>query len=275
MKKILSMAFATLFCTAASAQQLTDEMLDKATKFEMTYWNESYVVTPLSITYKRKGSDIIPEDFKVYTIPTECYDFFLRSLKDMKLSLQENKTADSWSKYNLKVYKKKKNIFKGEGDRDNRGTIKFESGFPVLAFETLLEYCSADLAITAPKGKVIGYEYKKGAWQLPHPTAKYSVEMGENGTCKASMIDNNKTITGKCSASLLDEIGNVASSHLMYKYKKSYQPEVQVMDGSHWELEIKYDDGRIISSHGSNSNTSDNGIEIINKIIEQAIKSAK
>lgn len=279
MKKILSLAIASLFCTVASAQ-LTDKIIDKATRFEFKQRNSTYTVTPEKITFERKGSDFLPMRYDKCDIPADCYEYFIRNLKDLQIAKKSKGSVtptNEWSKFTLNVFKKKSKLFSCEGDNDGNGAYQSEHGTPTHLFETLLEYCTKQEHEEAPTGKIVKYEYIRGPWSLPNPLNHYIVEMGENGNCKISIYDSmtDNTTTYNCSASIFDDMNDIVHSHLMHRYHRSYQPEVQVMDGSHWSLTIKYDNNYTIDSSGSNANSSDNGISLINSLILKTVNKMK
>ena len=58
----------------------------------------------------------------------------------------------------------------------------------------------------------------------------------------------------------------------MYTYKDSYRPMVRVLDGWSWSFSASFSDGSSISSHGSNSGPSDDGLQQIRELMQKLVK---
>ena len=55
----------------------------------------------------------------------------------------------------------------------------------------------------------------------------------------------------------------------MYKYKESYRPMMEVLDGWSWSFEAKFSDGTKIYSHGSNASPRGDGLERIRGLMTE------
>ena len=51
-------------------------------------------------------------------------------------------------------------------------------------------------------------------------------------------------------STIFDELQAIVKAYKMDKYRRNYQPRVQIFDGDSWSLYYKYDSGRSVSSHG-------------------------
>ena len=115
-----------------------------------------------------------------------------------------------------------------------------------------------------PTGELVSVEYTEHGTMAGY---KYygSVERLENGTVllKAMRQNYDSIMEKKVDAELLTYIQNVIKEHKMYKYKESYRPTFQVLDGYSWGFEAKFSDGQKIYSHGSNARPHDDGWKII------------
>jgi len=274
MKDIIINTVAGLFCTVCSnAQNKSASIpLENVTKYECTYFSKTYELTRDYIMYHRPGTEYDKEEFEKYDMPAECYEYFLRRLKEGNVSYDKKGgeiDERDFYRFGLKAYKGKKLIFSAEGNDKQKGTCRYEGTMPPRIFDAVLDLCGNRDDPKAPTGKIKRYEFMRAAWELPTPHKKFIVER-DGDKCKVTLIAphykiyEDKTFT--CSATLLDEIDKVVHDHLMYRYKRNYQPKVQVLDGEHWNLEIKYENGSIYSS-GSNASFADNGDDIIHDII--------
>lgn len=58
----------------------------------------------------------------------------------------------------------------------------------------------------------------------------------------------------------------------MYKYKESYMPMMEVLDGWGWSFHATFSDGSVILSHGSNASPGDNGLDRIRNYMAELIQ---
>ena len=67
---------------------------------------------------------------------------------------------------------------------------------------------------------------------------------------------------------VLDSLQKIINKYEMYKYKNSYVPKMEIMDGTVWNLNVRYaDEKESFSSTGSNA-WPDNGLEAFQEIKE-------
>ena len=58
----------------------------------------------------------------------------------------------------------------------------------------------------------------------------------------------------------------------MYKYKESYRPKLEVLDGWGWSFNAKFSDGSSIYSHGSNATPRGDGLARIQGLMHELIE---
>jgi len=58
----------------------------------------------------------------------------------------------------------------------------------------------------------------------------------------------------------------------MYKYKKSYLPALDVLDGYSWHFSAKFADGSKIDSHGSNASPGGSGLSRVYEYMKELVK---
>ncbi len=65
---------------------------------------------------------------------------------------------------------------------------------------------------------------------------------------------------------VLDSLQKIINKYEMYKYKNTYVPKMEIMDGTVWSLKVRYtDDKASFSSTGSNA-WPDNGLEAFQEL---------
>ena len=58
----------------------------------------------------------------------------------------------------------------------------------------------------------------------------------------------------------VQQFRQIIEEEKMYKYKESYRPRMEVLDGWGWSFSAKFSDGTKIYSHGSNASPHGNGL---------------
>lgn len=76
----------------------------------------------------------------------------------------------------------------------------------------------------------------------------------------------------KVSPEVLQHFRQIIEEEKMYKYKESYRPKLEVLDGWGWSFSAKFSDGSSIYSHGSNASPSGNGLGKIWGYMESLIE---
>ena len=70
----------------------------------------------------------------------------------------------------------------------------------------------------------------------------------------------------------MTEFRQIIEDEEMFKYKDSYRPKMEVLDGWGWSFRAKFSDGSSISSHGSNATPKGNGLARIRGLMSQLIE---
>ena len=76
----------------------------------------------------------------------------------------------------------------------------------------------------------------------------------------------------KVSPEVLQHFRQIIEEEKMYKYKESYRPKLEVLDGWGWSFSAKFSDGSSIYSHGSNASPGGNGLGKIRGYLESLIE---
>ena len=73
----------------------------------------------------------------------------------------------------------------------------------------------------------------------------------------------------KIDAAVIQKFRQIIEEEKMYKYKESYRPMMEVLDGWGWSFSAKFSDGIKIYSHGSNASPKGNGLERIRGLMTE------
>ena len=73
----------------------------------------------------------------------------------------------------------------------------------------------------------------------------------------------------KIDAAVIQKFRQIIEEEKMYKYKESYRPMMEVLDGWSWSFEAKFSDGTKIYSHGSNASPRGDGLERIRGLMTE------
>ena len=76
----------------------------------------------------------------------------------------------------------------------------------------------------------------------------------------------------KLTANDMQKFRQIIEANKMYTYKDSYRPMMRVLDGWSWSFSASFSDGSSISSHGSNSGPSDDGLQQIRELMQKLVK---
>ena len=71
---------------------------------------------------------------------------------------------------------------------------------------------------------------------------------------------------------VMNQFRQVIEDEKMFKYKESYHPKMEVLDGWGWSFRAKFSDGSSISSHGSNASPKGNGLARIQGLMTELIQ---
>jgi len=70
----------------------------------------------------------------------------------------------------------------------------------------------------------------------------------------------------------MDHFRQIIQEEEMYKYKESYNPKFEVLDGWSWGLWITFADGTRFSSHGNNASPKGNGLRRIKEYMLELVE---
>lgn len=153
------------------------------------------------------------------------------------------------------------------------GYMAWPKGNPFKEIKQLLQPFVAKATKAAPAGD-ISYYYYRMMGMVAQPLAFYELTTDDNGAVSLKTYDYSKHdyVTRKISPDVVKQITKIAAEHRMHTYDNSYKPKVQVLDGEQWNLTIKFASGEYINSNGHCAGPDDNGIELINEILNQQLR---
>lgn len=76
----------------------------------------------------------------------------------------------------------------------------------------------------------------------------------------------------KVDTEVMKRFRQIIEEEKMYKYKESYQPSFEVLDGWGWSFRARFSDGSSIYSHGSNASPGDNGLSRIRGYMQELVQ---
>lgn len=110
-----------------------------------------------------------------------------------------------------------------------------------------------------------------------YPIFSYGVETREDGTVALSFSEYGPEVTVyKAPDDLFQRIGDIARKYKLYKLQRSYHPDIEILDGYGWSMQIYYPDGYILSG-GSNAEPGkklSEGISAILKMLHDIVENA-
>ena len=100
---------------------------------------------------------------------------------------------------------------------------------------------------------------------------EYSARLLDNGKCQISFTHNDLGDTIIVDGEVMKQIEAIYVEHKIHKYKKSYLPSFEVLDGESWGYNANFEEVSY-SSHGSNAGPSDKGLDEINDVIMNLLR---
>lgn len=73
-------------------------------------------------------------------------------------------------------------------------------------------------------------------------------------------------------AEVMKHFRQIIEEEKMYKYKESYKPPFEVLDGWGWSFRARFSDGSSIYSHGFNASPGDNGLARIHGYMQELVQ---
>lgn len=124
-----------------------------------------------------------------------------------------------------------------------------------------------------PDGDLIGISYIQNAMMATNEYEGH-VEQDSMGTFVLSAMKENygPLFEKRIDAVAMKKFRQIIEEEHMYAYKESYQPRVQVYDGTMWHFSAVFSDGTSISSNGTNASPNGNGLARITELMMQLVE---
>lgn len=124
-----------------------------------------------------------------------------------------------------------------------------------------------------PEGDLVSVEYSRHG-TMARAEFEGRVEQDSTG---AYVLTAMKETYGllfekKVDAEVMKRFRQIIVEEKMYKYKETYRPPFEVLDGWGWSFRARFSDGSSIYSHGSNASPSDNGLSRIRGYMSELIQ---
>ena len=147
-----------------------------------------------------------------------------------------------------------------------------QKGLMTFAFSGLLALIGCSTK-SMPDSELIGLRYVSSG-TMARPEFEGSVKMDSAGVfvLKAMKENYGPMFEKQITAEDMRHFRQIIEDEKMYKYKDSYRPRMQVMDGWGWTFWAKFADGSVIESHGSNARPDGNGLGKVHGYMEQLIQ---
>ena len=124
-----------------------------------------------------------------------------------------------------------------------------------------------------PEGELVSVEYTRSGTMAGY-VYEGQVERDSTGAfVLRAMKENYGPLFEKIlDAEVMGKFRQIIEEEKMYKYKESYMPTLEVLDGWGWSFHATFSDGSVISSHGSNASPSDNGLDRIRNYMAELVQ---
>lgn len=76
----------------------------------------------------------------------------------------------------------------------------------------------------------------------------------------------------KVDTEVMKHFRQIIEDEVMYKYKETYRPSLEVLDGWSWFFRARFSDGSSIYSHGSNAGPRGNGLDRICDYMQELVQ---
>ena len=147
-----------------------------------------------------------------------------------------------------------------------------QKGLMTFAFSGLLALIGCSTK-SMPDSELIGLRYVSSG-TMARPEFEGSVKMDSAGVfvLKAMKENYGPMFETQITTDDMKYLRQIIEDEKMYKYKDSYRPRMQVMDGWGWSFWAKFADGSVLESHGSNARPDGNGLGKVHGYMEQLIQ---
>lgn len=124
-----------------------------------------------------------------------------------------------------------------------------------------------------PDGELVSVEYTRSGTMAGYVYEGH-VERDSTGAFVLRAMKENygPLFEKKLDVATMRKFRQIIEEEKMYKYKESYTPMLEVLDGWSWSFHATFSDGSVISSHGSNASPRDNGLNRIRDYMAELIQ---
>ena len=125
-----------------------------------------------------------------------------------------------------------------------------------------------------PKGTITSFNYIENG-TAAEPYVFYEMITAKNRISLKYINGDGEYKTIKLTSDITEQIRNTIKDYKIYKYKSHYIPDMEVLDGYSWNLEIKFSSGEVIHSSGSNARPNNKGLKKILNILDEKTQKNK
>lgn len=124
--------------------------------------------------------------------------------------------------------------------------------------------------------RIVSLEYRvQGSMMPPIVHFEMKVEDGRVLLKGGHHVNLDKVDFVEVDSALIPQLQTIVKEEKMMKYKSHYSPKFDILDGEMWRLNIKFEDGKSISSSGENAYPSGAGLSRMEKALIEAMGTAK
>ena len=124
-----------------------------------------------------------------------------------------------------------------------------------------------------PEGELVSVEYTRSGTMAGYVYEGHVERDSTGAFVLRAMKENYGPLFEKIlDAEVMGKFRQIIEEEKMYKYKESYMPTLEVLDGWGWSFHATFSDGSVISSHGSNASPSDNGLDRIRNYMAELVQ---
>ena len=112
---------------------------------------------------------------------------------------------------------------------------------------------------------------------MAQPNFEYALDRDSSGRVSLyvfKLFDDSWGDTLPVGREVIDHVQQTISDNKLHRYKESYRPRMQVLDGYMWSYEAVYDDGTRLHSHGSNARPNDDTLPTIAAYLDSCYQAA-
>ena len=124
-----------------------------------------------------------------------------------------------------------------------------------------------------PEGELLSLDYTRSGTMAGYVYEGH-VERDSTGAFVLRAMKENygPLFEKKLDSETMMKFRQIIEEEMMYKYKESYIPTLEVLDGWGWSFHATFSDGSVISSHGSNESPKGNGLDRISDYMAELVQ---